>query len=73
MLTRNEFYSHLIAKGCEVNDFDGINRTANQIEIINKKTGKYFYTATPIDDRLVESIVVERGCLRLGVPLPKKY
>jgi len=73
VLTRKEFYDHLIEHNCEVSNFEGINRTANQIEIINKKTQAYFYIATPIDDRIVPSKIVERACLMLGIPLPLHY
>lgn len=74
MLTRKDFYDYLISKGCKVGDFEGINRTATrQIEIINSKTGKYFYIATPINDLLVESFVVKRACLILGIELPSNY
>lgn len=73
MFTRKDFYDHLINNNCEVGDFDGINRTANQIEIINKKTKAYFYIATPIDDRIVPRFIIERACTRLGIPLPKHF
>jgi hypothetical protein len=73
LLTRKEFYDHLVKKGCSVGTFEGLNRTSNQIEIINEKTGKYFFIATPIDDKYVQSFVVERACLMLGVEPPTKY
>jgi hypothetical protein len=71
LLTRQEFYDYLISKDCEVGTFEGVNRTiTNQIEIINKKTGAYFYIATPIDDRFIPYKIVERACLMLGLPIP---
>lgn len=73
MLTRKQFYQHLIDNGCEVGTFEGVNRTVNQIEIINKKTKAYFFIATPIDNRFEASKVVERACFKLGVELPKNY
>lgn len=74
MLTRAEFYRHLIKYNCEVGNFVGINRTSvNQIEIINKATGAYFYISTPIDDSMIPSKVVERACIKLGVQLPSNY
>lgn len=73
MLTRKQFYEHLIDNDCEVGTFEGINRTVNQIEIINKKTKAYFYISTPINDKLVPAKVVERACLQLGIQLPKDY
>ncbi len=71
MLTRKEFYEYLINNNCEVVPFKGLNRTANQIEVINKKTKAYFYISTPINDKLVPSLVVERVCAKLGIPLPR--
>lgn len=73
MLTRKEFYQYLIKQGCVVGEFEGINRTARQIEILNRKKGTYFYIATPIDDTLVPSRIVENACTRLGISLPLNY
>lgn len=62
-----------MSKNCEVSPFEGLNRTAQQIEFINKKTGKYFFLSTPINDKEIPSFIVERACLMLGVELPKEY
>lgn len=70
MLTRQDLYDYFMSNDCEVGTFEGINRTTRQIEIVNKKTGAYFYIATPIDDRFVEYKIVERACLMLGLPIP---
>jgi hypothetical protein len=73
VLTRKEFHRHLINNDCEIRPSDGINRTANQIEIVNRKTGAYFWISTPINDDIVPKKVIEQTCTRLGIPLPLKY
>ena len=62
-----------MTKNCEVNPFDGINRTANQLEIINKKTGAYTYLSSPRDDLFYPRRIIERACIQLGVELPLNY
>lgn len=74
MLTRKQFYQHLMDNGCEVGTFEGVNRTGNQIEIINKKNKAYFFISSPIVDYRNESPkVIERACSILGIELPKDY
>jgi hypothetical protein len=72
-MTRKEFYDYLVKNGCEVSNFEGINRTAHQIEIVNRKNSRYFYIATPINDLLVEPFIIERACIMLGIALPPNF
>lgn len=74
MLTKKEFYRHLLKHNCEVNPFEGINITANQIEIVNKTNKKAkFYLSTPINDSIMPPKIIELACPRLGIPLPENY
>ena len=74
MLSKKDFYNHLIKNNCEINPFEGVNRTANQIEIINKThRERKCYLSTPIDDKVISFKIIELACARLGVPLPENY
>jgi hypothetical protein len=74
VLSRKDFYNHLMKNDCEINPFEGVNRTANQIEIINKKhKERKFYLSTPFDERVISSKIIEMACARLGIPLPSDY
>lgn len=74
MLTRKDLYEYFISQGCEVNPFDGINRTANQVEIINPKAKRSFFIATPISDKyFVPGYVVALACTKLSIDIPKNF
>lgn len=73
-MTRQDLADHVRYYNCDPSPIEGINIRGNQIRIINRNDpSKYAYLDTPINNREVPDFVVQRVCMLLGIPLPKKF
>lgn len=73
-MTRIEFFNYYLkSQGCEAIPKEGINTTAMQIEIVNKKNNTYAYLALPLNDKEMNPKAIEVTIARLGIELPPDF
>lgn len=72
-MNKRELYQWLLSEGCEIRPKEGINNSAPPIEVVNKKTGRFSYFASPASRDEVSKNTVQKLIRDLGLQPPQNF